>query len=229
MTQEQLAHQLEQTALDPRLTAPQVHALVAGAMEYGLASICVTPVWVARVATMLRGGGNVSLCTTVGFPHGTHKATIKAIEATSSIKDGSSEIAVVPHLPNLIKPDPGAARSELMEIVRAARATRRDVVVRVFIESATLMQKGSEATIESACRAVRESGCDAIVTSTGYDPAGGATVEAIRLLRKHGEGLLIHAYGAIEDAGSAIELIRAGADRVLSDAAIEMLESDAQV
>ncbi len=229
MTQDQLAHQLELTALDPHLTAPQMHALVAGAMEHELPAMCVTPVWAARVAMMLRAAPSIALCSTVGFPHGTHKSTLKAIEATSSIKDGASEIAVVPHFPNLIKPDLDAARTELMEIVRAARATRRDVVVRVFVESATLLRNGDETLIETACRAARESGCDGVITSTGFDSVGGATNKAVRLLRKYGEGLSIFAYGSIDDAATAIELIRAGADRAMSKNAVEMLESDAQV
>jgi deoxyribose-phosphate aldolase len=116
-----------------------------------------------------------------------------------------------------------------MEIVRAARATRRDVVIRVFVESATLLKNGGEQAIGSACRAVRESGCDGVITSTGHDPAGGATVEAVRLLKKYGDDLSIYAHGAIDDAGTAIEMIRAGADRIMSDQAVEMLESDAQV
>lgn len=229
MTQDQLAHQLQQTALDPYLTAPEMHALVAGAMEHELPAICVTPVWTARVGMMLRATPSIALCSTVGFPNGTHKSTLKAIEATSSIKDGASEIAVVPHLPNLIKPDLDAARTELMEIVRAARATRRDVVVRVFVESATLLRSGDEKLLETACRAVRESGCDGVITSTGFDPAGGATIETVRLLKKYGEGLSVIAHGSIDDAATAIDLIRAGADRVMSENAIEMLESDAQV
>lgn len=229
MTQDELAHQLELAALDPHLSAPELHALVAGAMERELPAVCVAPVWMARVATMLRASPSIALCATVGYPHGTSKSTLKAIEATSSIKDGASEIAVVPHLANLIKQDLDAARTELMEIVRAARATRRDVVVRVFIESATLLRVGCEHAIEIACRAVRESGCDGVITTTGHDPAGGATVEATQLLKKHGEGLTIYAHGGIADAASAIDLIRAGAGRVMSDQAIEMLESDAQV
>jgi hypothetical protein len=49
------------------------------------------------------------------------------------------------------------------------------------------------------------------------------------LLKKHGEGLTITAHGSIDDGATAIELLRAGADRVMSDQAIDMLESDAQV
>jgi deoxyribose-phosphate aldolase len=229
MTQDQLAHLLELAALDPQLTAPELHALIAGAMEHELSAVCVTPVWVPRVAMMLRATPAVIVCTAVGFPHGTHKSTLKAIEATSSLKDGASAIAVVPHLTNLIKQDLDAARTELMEIVRAARATRSHVLVRVFVESAKLTRIGGEKAIEIACRAVRESGCDGLITTTGHDPAGGATIDAVRILRKHGEGLSVHAHGGINDAATAMEMIRAGADRVMSDQAVEMLESDAQV
>jgi deoxyribose-phosphate aldolase len=92
-----------------------------------------------------------------------------------------------------------------------------------------LLRNGDEKLIETACRAVRESGGDGVITSTGHDPAGGASVRAVQLLRKYGEGLTIYAHGSIDDAGTAIEMLRAGADRVWSDRAIEMLESDAQV
>jgi deoxyribose-phosphate aldolase len=225
VTQKDLAQKLELMVTGKYLTAPEVHAQVAAAMEYQLAGICVSPVWVARIATMLRSIQGISLCASVGFPDGTSKSTIKAIEATSSIKDGATEIAVVPHLPNLIKQDIDSARTELMEIVRAARATRRDVFVRVFIEAPKLITTGGETAIESACRAVRESGCDGVISST----EASTSPELIGLIRKYAQALTITAAGAIDDAASAIELLRAGADRVMSQQAIEMLESDAQV
>jgi dihydroorotate dehydrogenase len=57
----------------------------------------------------------------------------------------------------------------------------------------------------------------------------GEAIDVVRLLKKHGEGLTITAHGSIDDGATAIELLRAGADRVMSDQAIDMLESDAQV
>jgi hypothetical protein len=47
----------------------------------------------------------------VGFPHGTSKATVKAIEATSTIKEGAAEVDVVAFLPNLLNLDLGARPS----------------------------------------------------------------------------------------------------------------------
>jgi len=210
----ELGAQIEHTILRPDALPPEVHRVVAEAMEHRFAAVVVPPVWVARVATMLRGS-EVKLCTVVGFPHGTNKATLKAIEATSSIKDGADIIEVVPFLPNLVRVDLDAARFELMEIVRAARATRRDVTIRVIVESALLMKlPDPDAAVQAACRAVRESGCDGIVTSTGFHPAGGATVEAVALLKTHGQDLTIKAFGGIDETGTALELLNVGADRI---------------
>lgn len=226
MTTSELAKKIDHTILKPESTSPEVHKVVAEAMEHSFASVCVAPIWLARVATMLRGSG-VLACTVIGFPHGTNKPTLKAIEATSSIKDGAEEIDVVAHLPYLTAGDYQAARGELIEIVRAARSTRRDVTIKVIIESAYLLSLGSdkgEAAIATACRAVRESGCDFIKTSTGFHPAGGASVEAVKLMKKHGEGLLVKASGGIRDLATAMAMIEAGADRLGMSASVGVVE-----
>jgi deoxyribose-phosphate aldolase len=215
----ELASRIELAILKPEALSAEVHKVVADAMEARCGSVCVAPVWVNRVARMVQGSG-VRICSAVGFPHGTSKATLKAIEATSTIKDGAEAIDVVAHLPHVIGLDLDAARAELMEIVRAARSTRRDVVINVIFETALLAQLGdrSERAFEVACRAARESGCDGVVSASGYHPAGGATVDAICLLKRFGESLVNKAAGGIVDEGQARQMIDAGADRVRVDA-----------
>ena len=229
MTPVEFASKVDHTVLKPEALAPEVHKVVAEAIEHRFASVCVAPVWVGQVATMLRGSG-VLACTVVAFPHGTSKSTLKAIEATSTIKDGADEFDVVAHLPHLIRRDVDAARAELMEVVRAARATRRDVVIKVIVESAALTAGAKsadekEALIEVACRAVRESGCDFIKTSTGFHPMGGASVEAVRWMKKYGEGLLIKAAGGIRDLTTAQAMLNAGADRLGMSASVAVVEA----
>ena len=214
-----LAHKSELAILKPEALSAEVHKVVADAMEAGCAAVCVAPVWVNRVARMVQGSG-VRICSAVGFPHGTSKATLKAIEATSTIKDGAEAIDVVAHLPHIVSLDVDAARAELMEIVRAARSTRRDVVIGVIVETALLAQLGegrAERAFDVACRAVRESGCDAVVTSSGFHPGGGATVDTIRLLKRFGESLIIKGSGCVADDGQARALLDAGADVVRLD------------
>ncbi len=226
MSPTELARKIDHTILKPEATAPEVHRVVAEAMQYGFASVCVAPVWVGRVATMLKGSG-VLTCTVVSFPHGTSKSTVKAIEATSSIKEGADEIDIVAHLPYLAASNVDSARAELIEIVRAARSTRRDVVIKVIVESAYLLSPGSdkgEAAIECACRAVRESGCDFIKTSTGFHPSGGASLEAVRLMKKYGDGLLVKASGGIRDLTTALAMLEAGAHRLGLSASVSIVD-----
>ena len=226
-TPAELARKIDHTILKPEAAAPEVHRIVAEAMQYGFASVCVAPIWVGRVATMLRGSG-VRTCAVVSFPHGTSKPTLKAIEATSSFKDGADEIDVVAHLPYLAAANYDATRAELIEIVRAARSTRREVVIKIIVESAYLLSLGSdqgEQCLAAACRAVRESGSDFIKTSTGFHPSGGASVEAVKLLKQHGEGLLIKASGGIRDLATALAMIAAGADRLGMSGAVGVMES----
>ena len=229
MTAADLASRIDHTILKPEAGSAEVHRVATEAMQLGCAAVCVAPVWVGRVATMLRGQPvATAVCAVVGFPHGTSKATVKAIEATSTLKDGADEIDVVAHLPYLLNQDLDATKAELLEIARAARTTRRDVVIKVIVESALLFKalgadRGATA-LAAACRAVRESGADFIKTSTGFHPAGGATVEAVGILKQHAEGLGVKAAGGIRDLATARAMLDAGADRLGMSATVQVLE-----
>lgn len=199
---------LELHLLRPEIIPPQMHKAITDAVHDALAAVVVGPVWVARLATQLRGSG-VAVVAVIGFPLGMNKSTLKAIEATSAVKDGANDVELVPWFANLMREDGDAMRVELMEIVRAARAVRPDVGVRVVIETARLLALGDrgEAAIATACMAARQSGCDAVVTGTTAD----ATPGAVQILKKYAEGLAVK---AVASANDAAKLMAAGADRV---------------
>lgn len=215
-----IASRIDHTILKAEAMPADVHRVVAEAIEHRFASVCINGNFVAVVAKSLNAetDGKVKTCAVVGFPLGANKATIKAIEATSAVKDGAMEIDFVAHLPYLLRGDIAAAKTEYLEIVKAARAVNPKVIVKVIVESAALMKDVDAATAESriaaACQAVRESGCDFIKTSTGFHPAGGATVEAVTLMKKHSGGLYVKASGGIRTADDAKRMLDAGADRL---------------
>ena len=231
MTPAELASKIDHSLLKPEATAPEIHRLIAEAIEHRFAAVCIAPAFVAKAAVELRGSG-ISLCTVVSFPHGTSKPTIKAIEGSSAVKDGAEELDVVAHLPNLINNNFDAARLELIEIVRASRAARPQTLIKVIIESAALLALGpdrGEAAISTACRAIRESGCDFVKTSTGFHPAGGASVEAVRLIKKHSQVLQIKAAGGIRDLKTAKLMLEAGADRLGTSNSVAIVQEAVQM
>ena len=101
-------------------------------------------------------------------------------------------------------------------------------MIKVIVESALLFKvlgpERGAAALATACRAVRESGCDFIKTSTGFHPAGGATVETVALLKQHAEGLGVKAAGGIRNLATARAMLDAGADRLGMSATVEVLE-----
>ena len=62
-------------------------------------------------------------------------------------------------------------------------------------------------------------------TSTGFHPAGGASVHAVKLMRETvGDRLGVKASGGIRDAATALAMIEAGASRLGVSATVAILE-----
>jgi deoxyribose-phosphate aldolase len=92
-------------------------------------------------------------------------------------------------------------------------AVRREIpgTLKVIIESALL----SPDAIVTACRVADAAGADFVKTSTGFHPAGGASVDAVRLMADTVGGRLgVKASGGIRNAEQALAMVDAGATRL---------------
>ncbi|MEM8738391.1 MAG: deoxyribose-phosphate aldolase [Planctomycetota bacterium] len=227
-----LAARIDHTVLKAEATHADIDRAVSEALARGFASVCVNGCFLPRVvAGLLESGGRVKACGVAGFPLGANKPTVKAIEATSLAKDGADEIDFVAHLPHLLAKDVAAAREDFLQVTANVRSVRSSVVVKVILESAALMQDvddaEAEARIAAACRAAAEAGCDFVKTSTGFHPAGGATAQAVRLMRKHAPHLKVKASGGIRTRDDAQRMLDAGADRLGCSAGVAIMAGNA--
>ncbi len=230
MSANELAAKIDHTILKAEATMADVDRIVDEALAHGFASVCVNGVFVKHVADRLAGSG-VKACAVAGFPLGAMKPMTKAIEATGLVKDGAGEVDFVAHLPYLLAEDESAATAEYAELVSAARAVRPEVVVKVIIESAALMQGVDEATGEArvacACRAARAAGCDFVKTSTGFHPAGGASEQAVAWMKQYAGPMSVKASGGIRTTEDAQRMIAAGADRLGCSASVAIVSGGA--
>lgn len=204
LTPAELARYVDHTLLSPTATDADVAALAAEAAQLGTWSICVSPSMLPVTADL----GTVKLATVCGFPSGKHTATTKAAEAAESVVQGADEVDMVIDL-GLLK----AGRPELTqaEIAAVRAAVPAPTVLKVIIESAAL----SDDEIVAACRAAEAAGADFVKTSTGFHPAGGASVHAVELMAATVGGRLgVKASGGIRDWASALAMIEAGATRL---------------
>ncbi|RBY81971.1 deoxyribose-phosphate aldolase [Geodermatophilus sp. TF02-6] len=212
-TRTNVAAHIDHTLLKPEATAADVEALLAEAAELSTYAVCVSP---SRLPLVPPAG--VKVATVCGFPSGAHHADVKAFEAARSVADGADEVDMVIDLPYARAGDFAAVEAEI-RVVRKAVPT--PVVLKVILETAVL----TDDQIVGGCRAAEAAGADFVKTSTGFSPAGGASVHAVELMAATVGGRLgIKASGGIRTPEAALAMLDAGATRLGLSASRDILE-----
>ncbi|WP_062465830.1 deoxyribose-phosphate aldolase [Demequina maris] len=203
LTRAELARYVDHTLLKPEATPADVEALIAEGAELGVFSVCVSPSMLP--VTTPEG---LAVATVCGFPSGKHHSSIKAAEAALSIEQGADEVDMVIDIAAALAGDFDAVQADVAAVRAAVPAGR---ILKVIIESAAL----TDEAIVGACRASEAAGADFVKTSTGFHPAGGASVEAVRLMAETVGGRLgVKASGGIRTWDAAVAMIEAGATRL---------------
>jgi len=209
LTRGQLAALVDHTLLKPEATRADVAALVAEAAELGVYAVCVSPSMVP--VAVEAGAGRVRVAAVAGFPSGKHVSEVKSQEAAAAVASGATEIDMVIDVGAALAGDVDAVRSDI-EAVRAAVA---GTVLKVIVESAVLLDRADGGTLADVCRAAEAAGADFVKTSTGFHPAGGASVHAVALMTETVGGRLgVKASGGIRTAADALAMLDAGATRL---------------
>jgi deoxyribose-phosphate aldolase len=205
---------IDHTLLRPGATERDVSALCAQARELGVAAVCVSPTMVAVAAVNLAGALDVaSVC---GFPSGAHLPEVKAREAALAVAAGATEIDMVVDLGAVKAGRFDAVEGDIRGVVDAVDGA----IVKVIIESAAL----TDPEITAACRSAAAAGAAFVKTSTGFHPAGGATVAAVSLMRRTvGPDVGVKASGGIRASEQALAMVAAGADRLGCSATAQIL------
>ncbi len=197
---------IDHTLLKPDALEGQVLKLCDEAMEYGFASVCVNPCYIEFVANRL-ASSEVLPCCVIGFPLGATLTKVKAFEAEACANLGAKEVDMV--INNC------ALKSGAWELVYSDIKAVRDAIfgkaiLKVIIETSLLTDEEKV----KACLCAKEAGAEFVKTSTGFI-GGGATAHDVRLMRSTvGEGMGVKASGGIRDYAAAIEMLKAGANRL---------------
>lgn len=205
---------IDHTLLKPEATLTQIETLCREARDHAFFSVCIHPYWIADARRLLEGTP-VAVCTVVGFPLGANLAQTKTQETRHAIHAGADEIDMVINLGAALEGHWNYIEHEVHEIVSAAESK----VVKVIIESALL----HDDQIRNACHAAENAGAAFVKTSTGFGP-GGATVEAVRLMRESvSDRVQVKASGGIRDRATAQAMVDAGASRLGTSASVTIV------
>lgn len=217
LTRTSLAKYMDHTLLKPEATAADIDRVVAEARQFGTASVCVNPYWVARVAAGLAGSG-VKTCTVIGFPLGATSTASKVAETRDATAHGAQEIDMVINIGELKAGNDDAVRSDISAVANAAHEA--GALLKVIIETCLLSNEEKR----RACELSVAGGADFVKTSTGFS-TGGATAADIALMRETvGPELGVKASGGIRTLEAAIAMIEVGATRLGVSAAVSILE-----
>ncbi len=206
---------IESTNLKPTLTGRDVDALVGESLELGVAGVCLPPFWVKRASRDLKGR-DCLLVTVIGFPLGFNMTETKEEEARLAIRDGADELDVVLNV-SAFKDGMSWPKIELARLSKLAHAHEK--ILKVIIECPLL----SDEEIRRAAMLCRDAGADFVKTATGTTGQA-ATVHQVTLIHDVlPESVGIKASGGIRTRDQALQLIEAGATRIGTSSAREIL------
>ncbi len=218
-----LAEAIDLSLLHPTLKRTDIERACKEAVDWGVASVCVSPCWV-RLASELIGECDVAVGTVVGFPLGSSETSVKAFEARRAIQDGATEIDMVMNIGFLKSGDLESLLDDMKAVVEAAQEACECVrgkraIVKVILETGYLERD----EIVKACEVALRSDADFVKTSTGFGPRG-ATIDDVKLMRSVvGNSMRVKAAGGIRALRQAIEFLNAGADRLGTSHGIAIL------
>ena len=213
-TAQDLAAVIEHALLRPDATRQDIERHCAEARQHGFYGVCVHGSRVALACHCLVDS-IVKVVAVAGFPSGAEDSDVKRFETEVAVDNGAQEIDVVVNIGWLKEGNDAAVLRELRDVAEAAE----ERPVKVILETGWLTPE----EIQRACGLVRESGATFVKTSTGYGPRG-TIVEDVRWLRHCvGPEFGVQAAGSIHDASLAWALLEAGADRLGTSAAVEII------
>ena len=137
-------------------------------------------------------------------------------ETRKAIEDGAGEIDMVVNISDV----KNGLYQNVEEEIRTLKKACGDKILKVIIETCYLTEEEKIAM----CKAVTNAGADYIKTSTGFG-TGGATIEDIRLFKKHiGPHVKIKAAGGISTLEDLEAFVKEGCDRIGTSRAVGLLQ-----
>lgn len=216
MEKEKIYAHVDPTLLKPYASWEEIKKLCDEAVWYKTASVCIPPTYIKRVKEAY--GGEITVCTVIGFPLGYNTEAVKVFETEQAISDGADEIDTVIGISDVKNRD----YDKILQELKAVRKAAGEKVLKVIIETCYL--SGEEKI--RLCEIVTESGADYIKTSTGFG-TGGATMEDILLFKEHiGDGIKMKAAGGIRNRQDMENFLEAGCERLGTSSAVAILETE---
>lgn len=216
---EKLPEYIDHTLLKASAVQSDIQKLCDEAVEYGFHSVCINPRWIPFAADTLERTP-VKITSVAGFPLGADLTEIKAEETRAAVFEGADEIDMVIDIAAILEGDREYLESQIRAVLEQCYSVRPAVLLKVIIETALL----DDEQIKFVCSIAETAGVDFVKTSTGMNPAGGASIDAVGLIKESAPRCRVKAAGGIKTLQQAKDFIEAGADRLGTSSAVEIMK-----
>ncbi len=216
-TYEDISRMIDHSLLKPTLTFDDFEVGCRMAVVFKAGSVCIQPHYLRRCAEILKGSG-VAASTVIGFPHGGHLTAAKVTEAELALADGGEELDMVCNISRVLSGDWDYVHQDIKAVIDVTHDAGQKV--KVIFENCYL---NDDQKIR-LCEICSELNADWVKTSTGYG-TGGATMEDLRLMRKHSASQVqVKAAGGVRDMDSLLKCREIGVSRIGASATQAMLD-----
>lgn len=212
VSKKEVASYIDHTNLSPSATSEDIKRLCKEAVHHNFKAVCVNSCYTSLVSALLTNTPVVT-CTVVGFPLGAMATEAKAYEAETAVKNGAQEIDMVQNVGALKEKKYDYLQKDIEAVVI------QGVTTKVILETCLL----SNEEIATACTIAQKAGAHFVKTSTGFS-TGGATIEAVQLMKHTVPDLEVKAAGGIRTFEHAAAMIEAGATRIGASKSLEIIK-----
>lgn len=206
---------IDHTNLKQDASINDIKTLCEEAIKFDFMSVCINPCFVKYAHDVLLDS-EVKVCTVIGFPLGANTTKTKVYETKQALKDGADEIDMVINVSALKDKKYDYVKNEISKIKKVCK----NKILKVILETCLL----TDEEIVKACELSLEAKADFVKTSTGFSK-GGATVEAVALMRKTvGDKCGVKASGGVKTFEDMQKMVDAGASRIGTSSGVKLLE-----
>ena len=217
----ELAGKIEHTLLRPDLTIAEVQNLCTQAANWECAAVCIPPYFARDAKRILNQlESKVRIAVVVGFPMGYSAIAAKSEEIRRVTDEGADEIDAVVNIAAIKNGSWNLVQNELDLLLRASHM--KGLLIKLIVEAGLL----TDDELKQVCHLASQTGIDFVKNSTGFFGQS-ASVEMITKLRNYCDPKVqIKASGGIKTAAEAKAMIAAGANRIGTSNAAQILEQE---
>ena len=217
-----LASYLDLANHHPNATPDQINSLCQNVTQYKFNAAFVNPIYVSLAKSLVGPADKVG--TVISFPLGQDTLEVKLTAINNALELGADELDVSANVALFKQAHWDQALENMKRLVAAVKDFNPTKIIKFIIETGYLTPE----EITQASLTVLNSGADFVKTCSGMGPRG-VTLEDVKLIKQViGDQIKIKVAGGVTNYDQAIQLITAGASRIGTSKAVDILTAAPQ-